>query len=168
MKNNVILIGMPGSGKSTLGVLLAKSIGYSFLDSDLVIQKREGRKLFEIINDIGIEGFIGCEESAVKSIDTVETVIATGGSVVLSEEGMEYLKKLGKIVYLKVLPCDLERRIKNIKTRGIVMKKNETIYDVYNVRAPLYEKYADITVELDNSHIEDSIEKILKLLNTEA
>lgn len=165
--SNIILIGMPGSGKSTLGVLLAKSIGYSFLDSDLVIQKREGRKLFEIINDIGLDGFIKCEERAIKSIETDETVIATGGSVVLSEGAMEYLCGMGKVVYLKVSPSDLEKRIKNIKTRGIVMKKGETIYDVYKVRAPLYEKYADITVELDNSHIEDSVEKILKLLNTE-
>ena len=168
MKNNIILIGMPGSGKSTLGVLLAKSIGYSFIDSDLVIQKREGRKLFEIINDIGLDGFIGCEERAILSIDTDGTVIATGGSAVLSEKAMAYLSTNGKIVYLKVSPLDLEKRIKNIKTRGIVMSKNETIYDVYRVRSPLYEKYADITVELDNSHIEDSIEKILKLLNTEA
>lgn len=158
---------MPGSGKSTLGVLLAKSIGYSFIDSDLVIQKREGRKLYEIINDIGLVGFIECEESAVKSIDADESVIATGGSVVLSDGAMEYLSNMGRIVYLKVSPSDLEKRIKNIKTRGIVMSKNETIYDVYNTRSPLYEKYADITVELDNSHIEDSIEKILKLLNTE-
>ncbi len=165
--SNIILIGMPGSGKSTLGVLLAKSIGYSFLDSDLVIQKREGRKLFEIINDIGLDGFIKCEERAVKSIETDETVIATGGSVVLSEGAMEYLCGMSKVVYLKLSPSDLEKRIKNIKTRGIVMKKGETIYDVYKVRAPLYEKYADITVELDNSHIEDSVEKILKLLNTE-
>ena len=165
--SNIILIGMPGSGKSTLGVLLAKSIGYSFLDSDLVIQKREGRKLFEIINEIGLDGFIGCEESAVKSIDTDETVIATGGSVVLSEDAMEHLRKMGSIVYLKVSPSDLEMRIKNIKTRGIVMSKNETIYDVYNARAPLYEKYADITVDLCNSHIEESVEKIMNLLNTE-
>ncbi len=165
--SNIILIGMPGSGKSTLGVLLAKSIGYSFIDSDLVIQKREGRKLFEIINDIGLDGFIGCEEQAVCSIDTDETVIATGGSVVLSKAAMEHLHKSGSIIYLKVLPSDLEKRIKNIKTRGIVMSKNETIYDVYNTRAPLYEKYADVTVELDNSHIEDSCEKIMNLLNTE-
>ncbi len=165
--SNVILIGMPGSGKSTLGVLLAKSIGYSFLDSDLVIQKREGRKLFEIINDIGLDGFLLREEAAVRSIDVTETVIATGGSVVLSEGAMEHLYAMGKVVYLKVSPSDLEKRIKNIKTRGIVMSRDETIYDVYNARAPLYEKYADVTVELDNSHIEDSVEKILKYLNTD-
>lgn len=166
--SNIILIGMPGSGKSTLGVLLAKSIGYSFIDSDLIIQKREGKKLFEIIDEIGLDGFIGCEERAICSIKTDETVIATGGSVVLSDKAMEHLSEMGSVIYLKVSPSDLEKRINNIKTRGIVMEKNETIYDVYKARAPLYERYADITVELCNSHIEDSVEKILNLLNAEA
>ena len=162
--NNIILIGMPGSGKSTLGVLLAKTLGYSFIDSDLIIQKREGRKLQDIIETEGISGFIKAESAAVCSLEAESTVIATGGSVILDDAGMAHLKSLGRVVYLKYSPKEIERRVRNIKTRGIVMAKGETIYDVYNTRAPLYQKYADVVVPLTRAPIEASLEKVTKAL----
>lgn len=162
MKNNIILIGMPGCGKSTLGVILAKTLGYDFLDSDLIIQRNEGRKLYEIINTVGLEAFIDCERRAICSIDVDNTVIATGGSAVLSEEAMKHLKEIGRVVYIKLSPEVIEKRINNISTRGIVMKKGQGIADIYAERAPLYEKYADITIEPNSDNVERTIELLIE------
>ena len=155
---------MPGCGKSTLGVILAKTLGYDFIDSDLVIQRNEGRKLYEIINSDGLDEFIKCESRAVCSISCENSVIATGGSVVLSEIAMLYLKSLGRVVYIKLPPEVIETRINNISTRGIVMKKDDTIFDIYKERVPLYEKYADITLEPEDDNVERTIEKLINML----
>lgn len=163
--SNIILIGMPGSGKSTLGVLLAKALGYSFIDSDLIIQKQQDSKLQEIIERFGIEHFLECEERAILSIVEEKTVIATGGSAVLCSKGMEHLKSIGKVVYINLSPQAVAERIKNIKTRGIVMSEGESIEDIYRVRAPLYEHYADLVVDVQGASIEETIEKLLLLLN---
>jgi len=163
--DNVILIGMPGSGKSTLGVLFAKAEMYSFCDTDLLVQREEKLPLFKIIEKKGLEGFLETESRVVSSMrDIHRTVIATGGSVVLSESAMQNLRRLGCIVYIK-LPCDqILKRVRNIKTRGIVMNDGETLGDIYRDREPLYEKYADITVDCSDLEIEQSVEKIIHTL----
>ncbi|MCH5325376.1 MAG: shikimate kinase [Eubacterium sp.] len=158
---NIILIGMPGAGKSTVGVLLAKSMAYDFCDTDLVIQKQQGRTLQEIIDSDGLDGFLKAEEDALLSVEVHNTVIATGGSAVFSEAGMSKLKENGVCVYLKVPTDELVRRLTNIKTRGIACKKGETVADILLERAPYYEKYADVTVECAE-HAEDTVEMIIR------
>lgn len=165
--DNIILIGMPGSGKSTIGVLLAKMMGYSFIDSDLIIQHAEGKMLYEILRDRGIEYFSRVENQINSEIHAHKTVIATGGSVVYGKEAMEHLKSIGTIVYLKVSLSELERRVKNFSTRGIMMKQGETLADIYASRSSLYEKYADITVNCGRSSLQKNAEKIIKALHSE-
>ncbi|MBE6679050.1 MAG: shikimate kinase [Ruminococcaceae bacterium] len=143
---NIILIGMPGCGKSTVGVILAKVMGMHFCDTDIVIQEREGRKLQDIINTDGNDAFLDCEQRALLSIDAENTVIATGGSAIYSDEAMQHLKKGGKVVYLKVSEKEIERRLADFAARGVAIKDGMTVLDLYNERVPLYEKYADITV----------------------
>ena len=164
VKNNITLIGMPASGKSTVGVILAKILGLSFIDTDLVIQQREGALLCDIISERGLEGFLKAEESAVLSISPSNTVIATGGSVVYSEAGMEYLKSLGKIVYLKVEKEDLFKRLHNIKQRGVVLSPGETLDEMYATRSVIYEKYADIVIDETNASVEETVEMIRELM----
>ena len=164
VKNNITLIGMPASGKSTVGVILAKILGLSFVDTDLVIQQREGALLCDIISERGLEGFLKAEESAVLSISPSNTVIATGGSVVYSEAGMEYLKSLGKIVYLKVEKEDLFKRLHNIKQRGVVLSPGETLDEMYATRSVIYEKYADIVIDETNASVEETVEMIRELM----
>lgn len=163
MKNNIILIGMPGAGKSTVGVLLAKAINYEFLDTDIVIQKENGKKLFEIINEKGLEEFLRIENDVLARIDADKTVIATGGSAIFGQEAMEHLRGIGHIVYIKLSCEEIIRRVNNIKTRGIAMKKGKTMEDVYRERVPLYEKYADIIVDGENTTIEEAVEKIAQI-----
>ena len=165
--NNIILIGMPGCGKSTVGVLLAKILGYAFIDSDLLIQAREGKKLYQIINENGEEYFKAVENAVNASINTKNTIIATGGSVVYCKEAMEHLKSIGTIVYIKITPEQLLKRINNIATRGVVIKKGETLLDLYRERSPLYEKYADITVESSDSDILNNAERIAQEIEKE-
>ncbi len=162
--NNIILIGMPGCGKSTVGVLLAKICGYSFLDCDLLIQSKTGKKLFELIDSEGNDGFLKLENDIIRDVSCENTVIATGGSAVYCEEAMEHLKSIGKIVYIKVSPDEIKKRITNFSTRGIVMKNASDIYELYAERTPLYEKYADITVEPKSDDLSQNALLIAELL----
>lgn len=162
---NIILIGMPGSGKSTVGVLLAKSLGYGFLDTDLTIQQREGALLQDILNQRGITAFLDAEEAAIRSVSCEGTVIAPGGSVVCREGAMAHLTGLGKVIYLMVSAQSLERRLSNISTRGIAMEPGQTIGDLYEERAPLYEKYADAVVAVGEEHtLEETVAAVLRAL----
>lgn len=159
--NNIILIGMPGSGKSTVGVLTAKMLGFNFIDSDLLIQKAENKRLYEILRDSGNEYFLKLEDKINAEINCDKTVIATGGSVVFCENAMKHFKSIGTVIYLKVPLSALEKRIDNFETRGIMMKKGATLKDIYEDRAPLYEKYADITVNVGCGSLTKSAEKII-------
>lgn len=162
--NNIILIGMPGAGKSTVGVILAKVLGYKFVDADLLIQEKEDRLLHEIIKAEGIDGFINIENQVNSSITAHKSVIATGGSVVYGKEAMKHLQKIGTVIYLKLSFDELNKRLININNRGVIMKDGQTLYDLYLERTPLYEKYANITIETDGCSVEDSVRKITKSL----
>lgn len=166
MKDNIILIGMPGAGKSTVGVLLAKALTYNFLDTDISIQRREQKKLYEIINEKGLEEFIQIENGVLSRLEVDGCVIATGGSAVYGAEAMEHLKSIGTVVYIRLGCEEIVRRINNIKTRGIAMKKGNTIEDIYEERVPLYEKYADIVVDAEGTTIEECVEQIIDSLKS--
>ncbi|MFR4351629.1 MAG: shikimate kinase [Roseburia sp.] len=162
-KKNIVLIGMPGVGKSTVGVVLAKLLGYRFVDADLVIQEKEGKLLREIIEEAGVEGFLEVENRINCELEAERAVIATGGSVVYGREAMMHLKEIGTVLYLK-LPCqELSRRLRDIKGRGVVLKDGQTLRELYAERIPLYEKYADITVDVYRLNVEQTIEKIIEL-----
>lgn len=163
--NNVILIGMPGVGKSSAGVVLAKVLGYKFLDSDILIQEREGKLLKNIISEVGIKGFIDVENKINSGIETENSVIATGGSVIYGKEAMEHLKSIGKVVYLKASYEEIDKRLGNLVGRGVVMHEGQTLRDLYEERVPLYEKYADIVVEEDGISIRDTVALIEMQLN---
>lgn len=162
--NNVILIGMPGAGKSTVGVVLAKVLGYQFLDSDLLIQKEEKRRLSKIIEEEGTEGFMKVEDRVNASICAEDTVISTGGSVVYCENAMKHLKSIGTVVYLKLPLTELRKRLGNLKGRGVLLKVGQTLEDLYEERVPLYEKYADITVNCQGQSLEESLQAVLDAL----
>lgn len=162
--SNVVLIGMPGCGKSTVGVILAKTLGIGFIDTDLIIQQREKRLLQEIIDNDGIEKFLDVEAEAVKTLNCDNCVVATGGSVVFREESVEHLKKNGKIFFLNVSLNEIKSRLDNINTRGVAAEKSQTIDDIFNQRYPLYIKYADYVLDLEKSNVEETVEKICKLL----
>ena len=164
-KNSIILIGMPASGKSTVGVILAKILGYNFLDADIVIQEKENRKLSEIIESEGVDGFIDIENRINTGIEVEKTVIATGGSVVYGKEAMEHYKNIGKVVYLKVGMEVLTKRLKDIKQRGVVMKEGQSLISLYNERSSLYEKYADITIDEKNNTMEEVVADLLAALS---
>ena len=162
--NNVILIGMPGAGKSTLGVLLAKTLGMTFLDTDLLIQQRENALLRSIIARKGIDGFLAVEGSVCAGLHTRNAVIATGGSVVYQPEGMANLRSLGTVVYLKWGYRTLSRRLGNLKNRGVVLRPGQTLRMLYDERVPLYEKYAHITVDCGRQDIEHTLQRVLQAL----
>ena len=163
-RDNIVLIGMPGVGKSTVGVVLAKALGYQFVDADLLIQEAEGKLLSELIEEHGTDGFIEIENRVNSQIHTHRSVIATGGSVVYGKEAMEHLKSIGTIVYLKQNLRVLQRRLRNLKGRGVVLKEGQTLVDLYKERTVLYEKYADITVDQYKQSIEQTLKAVRKAL----
>ena len=162
--SNIVLIGMPGCGKSTVGVILAKTLGIGFVDTDLIIQQREKRLLQEIIDNDGIEKFLDCECEAIKTLDCDNCVVATGGSVVFRKESMAHLKENGKIFFLNVSLPEIKIRLDNISTRGVAATKTQTIDDIFNQRYPLYTEYADFVLDLNNSDVEETVEKICNIL----
>ena len=165
---NIVLIGMPGSGKSTIGVVLAKHLGYTFVDSDIVIQERHKKLLCELIDEFGEEGFLKIENEVNKSLDVDRTVIATGGSAVYSEESMLCLKKNSIFVYLKVNNTELDNRVTDLKERGVVTNGKKTMQEIFDDRSRLYEKYADVTIDEDEfsaisvPKIVDEIEELVR------
>ncbi len=157
---NVILIGMPGSGKSTVGVVLAKKLGYRFIDSDLVIQEKYGKLLYQLIEERGEAGFLMLENEINASITAEGAVIATGGSAVYGKEAMRNFREIGQIVYRKLPFEELEQRLGDLHERGVVLKKGYTLRDLYEERIPLYEKYADITIACEGKDIRSVMEEI--------
>lgn len=164
MNQNIILIGMPAAGKSTLGVLLAKAIGRSFVDTDLIIQEKTGQLLQTIINEKGLKAFKEIERKTICGHEFPHAVISTGGSVVYYNDVMERLKEEGHVIYLKLSFRTIEERLSNIHSRGLVLEQGSTLRDLYEERLPLYEKYADITVDCEELNIEESIDRIIDLL----
>lgn len=162
---NIVLIGMPSAGKSTVGVIIAKNLGMNFIDTDVLLQTRQGRLLQEILDAEGTEAFLEIEEEAILSIDCGNTVIATGGSAVYSEKAMEYLKRNSLVIYLHVAMETVNIRLRNLKTRGVVLSKGQTLEDIYRERVPLYEKYADIRLDCSNNSIEDTLEAVHRELS---
>lgn len=163
--DNIILVGMPSCGKSTLGRILSKELHYDFVDTDEVIIRQNGCPLRDILDARGVDGFVEVEEAAVCSVQAEKTVIATGGSVVYSEKAMAHLKKLGKIVYLCLTFDEMDRRLGDLHARGVAIAPGATLQDLYNERVPLYEKYADITVHIRNGNsVRQSLQNLLQQL----
>lgn len=163
--NNIVLIGMPSCGKSTVGVILAKKLGYRFSDSDLLIQEREGMLLHEIISEYGIDGFLKIENEVNRSLSVSKTVISTGGSVVYCDEAMEHLRSIGKVIYIDISYETLVRRLGDFSHRGVIIRNGSTLYDMYLERRELYEKYADVTVKIsEGDDICQSLDKLLERL----
>lgn len=163
MKNNIVLIGMPSCGKSTVGVVLAKALGYRFVDSDLVIQERTDKLLSEIIEEQGLDAFNRIENEINSSLDYQKAVIATGGSVIYGKEAMEHLRSIGTIVYIELPFEALQERIGDLNARGVSIKEGQSFRELYEERKPLYEQYAEITVETEGL----SIREVVHLLKTQ-
>jgi shikimate kinase len=161
---NIVLIGMPGAGKSTIGVLLAKALGMGFMDTDLIIQEKEGRLLQEIINTQGVAQFIDIEARIIQQIEVTHCVIATGGSAVYNVKAVSRLQAMGKLFYLKLPYIEIEQRIRNMTSRGIAIEKGQGLIDLYQERIKLYEKYADIIVDCAGATIEETVQKMIDLI----
>lgn len=151
--HNIVLIGMPGAGKSTVGVVVAKRMGYRFLDSDLVIQEKHDKLLQELIEEHGVEGFWELENEVNASLETAHTVIATGGSVCYEKEAMEHLRQIGTVVYLKIGFRALKSRLGDLNARGVTLREGQDLKALYEERLPLYEQYAHITVNCDKKQL---------------
>ncbi|MEE0884495.1 MAG: shikimate kinase [Faecalimonas sp.] len=162
---NIILIGMPAVGKSTVGVVVAKRIGYEFIDTDLLIQKQEKRLLKEIIAEEGNERFLEIENQVNRDLEAESAVISPGGSVVYCQEAMQHFKDIGVVIYLHATYEDIYKRITNAKNRGVVLKEGQTLKDLYDERVRLFEKYADYTVSEEGLSLEETIDMVLELLD---
>lgn len=161
---NIVLIGMPGAGKSTVGVVLAKSLGFTFIDSDLEIQQKTGKLLQELISAHGVEGFWQIESDVNAALEVDQAVIATGGSVCYEPQAMEHLSKIGIVVYLKLSYEEIEDRLGDLSARGVTMREGQSLKDLYQERTPLYEKYAHVTVECDKLKIREIVADIVNLV----
>mgnify|MGYP001037337108 FL=1 len=162
--NNIILIGMPGAGKSTAGVILAKALGMTFVDTDIVLQENAGRLLQDIIDKEGTDAFLKIEEKTILSLHYRNAVLATGGSVVFSARAIEHLASGGVIVYLKISFEEMEKRLRNITTRGIVLVAGQSLRAMYDQRIPLYERYADITIDCSDEDFETVVGNVMEAL----
>ncbi len=158
--SNFIMIGMPGSGKSTLGRILAEEIGYDFIDTDDLIMEHYKRPLKELIDELGVEGFIKAEGKILETVNVNNTIIATGGSAIYSKGGMDHLEDIGKVVYLCYTLEDIEMRVGNLITRGVVCRNCKTLNELFEQRRPYYERYADIIVHLEHASVAKSIQKL--------
>lgn len=167
MKDNIILIGMPGAGKSTVGVVLAKRLGYRFLDSDLLIQEKYGKLLHELIEEHGVEGFWKIENDVNAAIDVQNSVIATGGSAVYGEDAMTRLREIGTVIYLKLSYEEIEDRLGDLNARGVTLRPGQTLKELYQERIPLYEKYAHITISCDGMYLRHVVKEIIRLYEKE-
>lgn len=159
-KDNIVLIGMPGAGKSTVGVVLAKRLGYRFIDSDLVIQEKYEKLLHELISEYGVEGFWQLENDVNAGLNVHRSIIATGGSAVYGRKAMEHLREIGTVVYLKLSYEEIEHRLGDLNARGVTLKEGQSLADLFAERVPLYEKYAHITVECDDKLLRDVMQEI--------
>ena len=164
MNHNIVLIGMPGAGKSTVGVVLAKKLGYRFVDSDLVIQDTYGKLLHELIEEHGIEGFWKIENDVNASLDLKRSVIATGGSAVYGAEAMEHLRKIGTVIYLQLPFEEIAGRLGDLSARGVTLREGQTLSDLYAERVPLYEKYAHLTIDCRDKMLRQVVETIVEQL----
>lgn len=158
---NIVLVGMPSVGKSTIGVLLAKSLLLSFTDTDLLIQEKYKKSLCDIIKDNGTKAFLDIEENIILEAEFKNSVIATGGSAVFGEKAMKKLKENGVVIYLSLPMDEIKKRIGDIKSRGVVLTNGTTVDDIFAERKPLYEKYADVKIDCDNLTAEECVEKII-------
>lgn len=163
-KNNLIFIGMPAVGKSTVGVVIAKRLGMKFIDTDLLIQEQEKRLLREIIADVGEDGFLKIENQVNRDVDVESAVLSPGGSVVYCEEAMQHYKEIGVVVYLSASYQTIKQRIKNPQKRGVVLREGQTLKDLYEERVSLFEKYADVTVCEDGRMLDQTIEDVLEAI----
>ena len=164
---NIVFIGMPAVGKSTVGVVVAKRLVYEFIDTDLLIQKQEQRLLHEIIAQEGVDGFLKIENQVNRDLTADRAVISPGGSVVYCEEAMNHFKEIGTIIYLKASFETIQERIQDPKKRGVTLRDGQTLKDLYEERTALFEKYADLTVCEDGRNLEETIEKVLEVLEME-
>lgn len=162
--NNIIFIGMPAAGKSTIGVVAAKRLGYGFVDTDLLIQEQEGKLLCEIIREKGTEGFLEVEDRVNAQVEAEHCIISPGGSVVYCRNAMEHYKKIGKIVYLQVSYDTIAERIGDPRARGVALREDQSLFDLYEERRGLFEKYADLTICEDGLTLEETIDKVLDAL----
>lgn len=159
-RENIVLIGMPGAGKSTVGVVLAKRLGRRFVDSDLVIQDKYGKLLHELIEEYGVEGFWQIENDVNASLSMEGSVIATGGSVVYGAEAMEHLRSVGRVVYLKLPFEEVEERLGDLNARGVTLMPGQTLHNLYEERVPLYEKYSHMTIECSGKMLREIVAEI--------
>ncbi|MBP5314165.1 MAG: shikimate kinase [Eggerthellaceae bacterium] len=166
IKSNIVLIGMPGAGKSSVGIVLAKRLGYGYIDGDLLIQSQCDKTLQRLLDACGPEEFIEVEGSVLKGIEANESVIAPGGSAVYSDEAMRHLTEIGRIVYLELSLDELKRRLGSFENRGVVLKNGigMSLEELYAERKPLYEKYAEITVNVDGTSIHEAVLKVEEAL----